>query len=159
MTLSTIKSFLAENESILIQLPDGTSVPAHFHVTEIGEVTKNFIDCGGTLRRERKASFQLWNANDYDHRLHPEKLVKIIQLAERELGLGDLEIEVEYQGPDTIAKYGLEASANGTLQLTSTHTDCLANASCGVPVLKKKISLNNLIAPTQDACTPGGGCC
>ncbi len=159
MTLSEIKTYLSGHDRLLLQLPDGTSVPAHFHVTEIGEVTKNFIDCGGTFRRERKANFQLWSANDYDHRLHPEKLVKIIELAEKELGLADLEVEVEYQGPDTISKYHLEPGEDGTLYLTSMHTDCLAKSNCGIPAAKEKLSLNRLIASAPGACTPGGGCC
>ncbi|MGK0335318.1 MAG: hypothetical protein ACI974_002146, partial [Paraglaciecola sp.] len=53
MLLSEIKTFLASTETLLINLPDGTPVPAHFHVTEVGEVSKTFVDCGGTLRRER----------------------------------------------------------------------------------------------------------
>ncbi len=156
MLLSEIKAFLASTETLLINLPDGTRVPAHFHVTEVGEVTKNFIDCGGKLRNERKANFQLWNADDYDHRLHPGKLISIIELAQSKLGLGDLEIEVEYQGEDSIVKYGLEAR-NGELYLAGKQTACLALEACGVPE-KKAIDLSAMVA-TSASCTPGGGCC
>ena len=52
--------------TIAFQLPDGSLVPEHFHVTEVGKVTKHFIDCGGVLRKEEKINFQLWNANDYN---------------------------------------------------------------------------------------------
>jgi hypothetical protein len=156
MLLSEIKTFLASVETLPINLPDGTRVPAHFHVTEVGEVSKRFIDCGGTLRHERVVSFQLWNANDYDHRLHPGKLVSIIELAQRQLGLGDLEIEVEYQGADSIVKYGLEVR-NGALQLTSKETACLAQDACGIPE-KKAVDLSSLVA-SGGGCTPGGGCC
>ncbi|MEL7160860.1 MAG: DUF6428 family protein [Bacteroidota bacterium] len=154
MRLSEVKSFLTNREVYHITLPDGTSVPPHFHVTEIGEVTKAFVDCGGTQRREKRASFQLWSADDYDHRLHPEKLLKIISIAECDLGLGDLEVQVEFQGKDTIQLFGLEA-AGEELRLTGMATDCLARENCGVPA--KGISLNDQIAAT--ACTPGGGCC
>src|SRR5690554_4988855 len=44
---------------------------------------------------------------DYDHRLHPEKLLSIIELSEKVLELKDQEIEVEYQG-QTIEKFALE---------------------------------------------------
>lgn len=94
-------------EKIEFRLPSGDLVPEHFHVTEIGKITRHFIDCGGTVRNEEVANFQLWNANDYNHRLHPEKLLDIIELSEKTLELGDLEIEVEYQG-NTIGKYGLD---------------------------------------------------
>ncbi len=72
-------------------------MPAHFHVTEIGEITKNFIDCRGTVRREKSVNFQLWEAGDFDHSLAPQKLLSIIALSEKVLQLGDSDIEVEYQ--------------------------------------------------------------
>ena len=108
MKLSEIKSKLKQSKSIAFQLPDGSLVPNHFHVTEVGKVTKNFIDCGGTVRKEEVVNFQLWEADDYDHRLHPKKLLDIIELAQKMLNIeDDLSIEVEYQG-DTIGKYGLD---------------------------------------------------
>src|SRR5690606_36651355 len=121
---SEIKTHLEHLEKIAFQLPDGSLVPRHFHVTEVGKVTKHFIDCGGTVRNEEVASFQLWDSFDYDHRLHPEKLIHIIELSEKILGLGDLEIEVEYQG-ETINKFSLDFDGKDFL-LTTTHTDCLA---------------------------------
>ena len=83
MKLSEIKKHLASLKTIAFQLPNGDLVPNHFHVTEVGRVTKNFIDCGGTVRNEEVANFQLWEADDYDHRLHPEKLTHIIELSEK----------------------------------------------------------------------------
>lgn len=88
------------------ELPDGTLVPEHFHLTEVGVVTKYFIDCGGNVRTEKKANFQLWDANDFEHHLKPQKLTNIISLSERILGIEYLEVEVEYRG-DTIGKYDL----------------------------------------------------
>lgn len=52
-------------------------------------------------------NFQLWNADDFEHRLKPNKLLNIIKLSEEKLGIGDFEIEVEYQS-DTIGKYDLD---------------------------------------------------
>jgi len=92
MKLSEIKNELQKLHAIAFQLPNGDLVPSHFHVTEVGKVTKHFIDCGGTVRQEEVVNFQLWEANDYDHRLHPEKLVHIIELSEKVLGLPDAEI-------------------------------------------------------------------
>lgn len=155
MKLSEIKNHLNNLETIAFELPNGKLVPRHFHVTEIGEVTKHFIDCGGTIRHEKKVNFQLWEANDYDHRLHPTKLVHIIDLSEKVLGIGDLEIEVEYQGP-TIGKYDL--GFNGTnFLLVNKQTDCLAKDNCGIPEPKENVALGE--PATENACTPGGGCC
>lgn len=156
MTVEQIKSLLKDSKTIGFQLPDGSLVPAHFHVTEVGKIRKDFIDCGGTVRQEEVANFQLWEADDYDHRLHPEKLVHIIQLSQDKLGIGDLDIEVEYQGA-TIGKYGLDYNGQNFL-LTTKQTDCLAREKCAVPDDKMKMDLS-MMAADAGACTPGGGCC
>jgi hypothetical protein len=161
MKLSEIKKHLSNLQTIGFQLPDGSMVPSHFHVTEVGKVSKTFIDCGGVMRHEEVINFQLWNANDYDHRLHPEKLIYIISLCEQKLSLGDHEIEVEYQA-STIAKYGLDFDGKYFL-LTNKFTDCLAQDQCGIPSQKPKIRLSHLqstnASGSVNACTPGGGCC
>ena len=155
MKLSEIKKHLASLKTIAFQLPNGDLVPNHFHVTEVGRVTKNFIDCGGTVRNEEVANFQLWEADDYDHRLHPEKLINIIELSEKVLNIADLDIEVEYQGA-TIGKYGLDFNGKNFL-LTATKTDCLAKDNCGIPQEKPKMKLAEI--QTQNACSPESGCC
>ncbi|AWW30623.1 hypothetical protein DN752_11085 [Echinicola strongylocentroti] len=154
MRLSEVKSALNSLERIGFQLPDGSLVPGHFHVTEVGKVTKHFIDCGGTVRNEEVVNFQLWNADDYDHRLHPEKLVHIIELSEKTLGLPDAEIEVEYQG-ETIGKFGLDFDGTNFI-LTTKETDCLAKDQCGIPAEKPKVEVSS---SQFGACTPGGNCC
>jgi len=155
MKLEEVKSALEHLETIAFQLPNGELVPNHFHVTEVGKITKHFIDCGGTVRNEEVVNFQLWNANDYDHRLHPEKLVNIIELSQKTLDIGDLEVEVEYQG-QTIEKFALDFDGTNFL-LTTKQTDCLAKDQCGVPAEKPKVKLSE-VQNTQ-ACAPGSGCC
>lgn len=157
MKLSEIKNYLATATNVNFQLPDGTFVPEHFHVTEVGIVHKHFIDCGGKVRNEKVANFQLWNADDTDHRLKPEKLTKIIALSEQVLGMEDFDIEVEYQG-ETIGKYGLEYDGKNFL-LIAKQTDCLAKDNCGVPVKKKKVPLSELQNQNSSCCTPGSKCC
>lgn len=154
MKLSEVKQALTNLETIAFQLPDGQLVPRHFHVTEVGEVAKKFIDCGGTLRNEEVISFQLWDANDYDHRLHPEKLIHIITLSEQTLQLKDLEVEVEYQG-QTIERYELDFDGEKFL-LTTKHTDCLAPDKCGISVVEANVNVTDSRNPS---CTPGSGCC
>lgn len=152
MRLSDVKNHLATMDSLTFVLENGEQVPAHFHITEVGLVTKRFIDCGNNVRNETVVSMQLWDANDYDHRLAPEKLLKIIATSEKVLGIEDHEVEIEYQS-DTIGKYGLNFNGNRFV-LTNKHTACLADDQCGVPVVKKKIALSEL-----QVCKPGGGCC
>jgi hypothetical protein len=155
MKLSEVKTSLQGIKHIAFQLPNGTLVPSHFHVTEVGKITKHFIDCGGTERTEEVVSFQLWNADDYDHKLHPEKLLNIIELSEKILGIEDLEIEVEYQA-ETIGKFGLEFDGK-CFNLTTKQTDCLAKENCGIPTEKEKVALSELQG--ENSCTPSGGCC
>ena len=155
MKLSEIKPILKAKETLSFQLPDGTLVPEHFHVTEVGKVIRHYIDCGGTERKEEAINFQLWDADDYNHRLHPEKLLHIIELSEKVLGLSDAPIEVEFQG-ETIQRFGLAYNGERFL-LTSKQTDCLAKEKCGVP--EKKPVLKMVSTPSGGSCTPGGGCC
>jgi hypothetical protein len=92
---------------------------------------------------------------DYNHRLRPDKLISIIELSQDKLGIGDLPVEVEYQG-ETIGKYGIEFIDDGFL-LTTKKTACLALDSCGSPLGKVKMGLKQLTA--SSCCTPGSGCC
>lgn len=156
MKLSQLKNILATVETVSFQLPNGTFVPQHFHVTEVGLINKNFIDCGGTVRKETRVNFQLWEANDFEHRLQPQKLLKIIELSEKVLGIEDFEIEVEYQDT-TIGKYDLDFNGRN-FQLVNKQTACLASDQCGIPQDKQKIKLTELVG-ASNTCKPGGGCC
>lgn len=157
MKLSEIKSELKKLSTIAFQLPNGELVPNHFHVTEVGKVTKNFIDCGGVVRKEELANFQLWKANDNDHRLHPEKLCHIIELSEEKLQIPDLEIEVEYQMKETIGKFDLAFDGTNFL-LISKLTDCLAKDKCGILEEKLKVKMSEW-KPKAVSCIPNSGCC
>lgn len=149
MKLSEFKQMLSSITELKFQTIDGTEIPNHFHITEVGQVDKKYIDCGGVIRLESKINMQIWTSTDIDHRLAPSKLANIIALSESKLNLGDHEIELEYQG-NTIGKYGVEFE-NGIFNLTTTQTNCLAMDKCGIPNLEPKIEKNT--------CTPGGGCC
>lgn len=153
MKLSEIKKHLQNLETIGFQLANGEFVPAHFHVTEVGKITKDFIDCGGKVRSESVVNFQLWEERDYNHRLHPEKLIKIIELSEKMFSLDDLEIEVEYQGKETIGKYNLDFDGTNFL-LTSKVTACLALDACGIPKPIIKVA-----QAVSSCCDPKSGCC
>ncbi|WP_343697794.1 DUF6428 family protein [Flavobacterium sp.] len=157
MKLSDIKNILPDLENVIFQLENGNFVPEHFHVTEVGITSKDFIDCGGVIRHEKAVNFQLWNANDFEHRLKPGKLLHIINLSEEKLGIGDFEIEVEYQN-ETIGRYGLEF--NGThFILKNKTTACLAQDACKVPSAKEKIALTELYKNEANSCSPNSGCC
>lgn len=157
MKLSEIKKVLDTLENVTFQLPNGNFVPEHFHVTEVGLINKNFIDCGGVVRNETVINFQLWDANDFEHRLKPKKLIHIIELSEKVLNIPDLEIEVEYQDA-TIGKYDLGFNGKDFL-LLNKQTACLAQDQCGIPAEKTKLNLTQLSPDNSNSCTPGNGCC
>ena len=92
MNIADFKNTLSTLDELTFVLPSGSYVAPHFHITEVGEITKKYVDCGGTVREEKIANFQLWTADDYDHRLNPQKVIDIIEMAEKEIGLENLEI-------------------------------------------------------------------
>jgi len=156
MKLSKFKNALKTIQRVSFRLPDGEFLEAHTHITEVGMLRKQFVDCGGVVRTETKVGFQLWK-DDYDleHRLYPEKLLHIIELSEEQLTILDEEIEVEYQS-ETIGKYGVEF--NGfEFVLTNKTTACLAEDNCGIPVVKKKVNLSEI--QNEGSCSPNSGCC
>lgn len=157
MKISVLKNHLENLTELNFKLPDGTFVPAHFHLTEIGLMTKHFVDCGISIHHDKWATLQLWVANDTNHRLQPANFLKIINNSEKIIGTEDLAVEVEYQS-DTIGRYGLEFDGSNFV-LTVKQTDCLAQDKCGIPQEKPKVLMAELSNSNQSCCTPGGGCC
>jgi len=152
MNLKELKDSLQQPGEIAFVLPSGEYVPPHFHVTEVGKSSKLYVDCGGTVRAEEVITFQLWSANDYEHRIQPQKILQIIEIAEDTLGLENLEVEIEYQR-DTIGRYGLSIDKDRFL-LTPTRTECLAKDKCGIPDQVEGLDPE----PSSDCC-PDSGCC
>lgn len=157
MKLSDFKKSLDNIQELNFLQLNGTYVPKHFHITEAGLSTKHFIDCGGTIRTEKVISFQLWVAQDIDHRLQPNKLKTIIGIAEPLFGGEDLEIEIEFQN-ESISRFGLDFNGKDFI-FTAKKTDCLAKDHCGIPPEKMKIKLSELQKSQTSCCTPDSGCC
>ena len=132
MKLKDLKATLALYPDALprFTLPDGDQIPAHFHITEVGHVTKRFIDCGGKLHEKTDTCLlQTHVGDDVDHRLTAGRFAKILQLGERVLPHDEMEVEVEYDCC-VVAQYPI-ASAEFTgefieLQLGEKRTACLA---------------------------------
>ncbi len=154
MLLSKFLLSLNQVSSFRFQLPNGEFVPPHFHITEVGMVHKQFIDCGGTVRKESVVNFQLWSSDDVQHRLKPQKVIDIIRLSQQKIGISDEEIEVEYQG-ETIGKYGLGFDGEN-FQLLVKQTDCLAKDNCGIP---ESDQTKDKTMTAENRCDPSAGCC
>lgn len=110
-------------------LPDGELIPAHAHVTEVGHVVRNFVDCGGLTGREEKVVLQTHVGDDTDHRLRSDGFAKILKLGNRVLPSADLDVAVEYDCC-VISQYPIaEAKAEGehlNLMLERGRTQCRA---------------------------------
>lgn len=152
MTFDDLVHVLNENSvaALHLMLPDGSFVPAHFHVTEVGRVQKDFIDCGGTTRSTTSCVLQVWVADDTAHRLDTTKLALIVRLAAPLLKITDLPVEVEYEN-GVVSQYPVtaaEVTPSGVLlHLGTKHTACLAMDRCGVG------------AAGDAACCTTPGCC
>lgn len=148
MNLSALREALLSlpEAPLRLRLPDGSSVPAHFHITEVGHVRKDFIDCGGTRRTQAACVLQAWVANDLGHRLQAGKLARILDVAGPLMDGQDLPVEVEYED-ETIRLYRLESAASDgralVMALGARNTACLAPDQCGV---------------NANACCPPGSC-
>ena len=134
-----LQTHINDGDELLFRLEDGTLIPPYFHITEIGMKIKHFVDCGGVIRTEQCINFQIWTADDFDHRLTPQKLLELIVKNEGLFGKTDLEVEMEYQ-TNTIGSYTLEESdyPNALFTLKSKKTNCLAPDKCGVEVKTKE---------------------
>ena len=153
MTILEFKEILTNHKDlpnpILFRVNNDTIIPPYFHITEMGLKTKHFVDCGGTLRSEQNVTFQIWTADDFNHRLTPVKLLSIIESALQLPYFKNLngEIEMEYQN-QTIGLYGVEHTGGLTFNLISKKTNCLAPDKCLV---------NESTNPPKKQCGPS--CC
>lgn len=155
MNLSQFQQALQATTAATLELRIGPqqTLPRHFHVTEVGLVTKDFIDCGGVRRRDQTCVLQTLVAHDTDHRLSPQKLAGILEKSAA-LGLDPhLPVDVELQGT-SIETWRVVAAqmADNTLIFTlePKHTACLAEDLCGLAVLP---------LTTVSGCGGSTGCC
>jgi hypothetical protein len=164
MVIQEFLKYLRANpeKHISIRLSDGSLVPAHYHITEVGHVTKRFVDCGGVRRVQETCLLQTWVHDDVEHRLHAGKLADIFDRAGDILPNHDLPIEVEHE-LEVVAQFPVENIENRpdslVVHLGTKHTDCLARGIClpnsceppQVPVAKSKA--------VASSCSEGSGCC
>jgi hypothetical protein len=151
MKTSEFKKLLERypDNNLSFVLPNGESIPAHAHITEVGRVDKTFLDCGGEAHKTSACSLQAWVAADMDHRLNAGKLAAILEEAAPILSEDDPVVEIEFE-QELISQFPVVAArvAGGAIsfELGSKHTDCLAKDTC----LPKEAIAGS---------APGSGCC
>lgn len=148
MNLTELKAVLGQNPTapIRFRLPNGSLSAPHAHITEVGLVTKSFIDCGGTIRSTSYCLLQSWVADDVDHRLHAGKLLSIIEKASPLLGTQDLSVELEHQ-LEHATQFSVTAATvqegEVVVQLAGKQTACLApEICCPTPPAETTVSLS-----------------
>jgi hypothetical protein len=135
LRISEFKAALAAAPSLPLTVvwTDGEPIEAHFHITEIGRVQRDFVDCGGTIRQTVTCLLQTWVGEDVDHRISAGKLLKAFDHAAPILRGEDLPVELEYEACNVVqlgvASITQEAE-RFVIQLGSKHTDCLAKELC-----------------------------
>lgn len=147
-------------------LPNGETIPAHAHVTEVARIDKRFIDCGGTLRNESVCRLQTWFSDDTEHRLQAGKLAKILDKASSFLGSDELEVDIEHQAR-YISQFPLKSLEvlpdEIILHLTERHTACLAEDKCKPNKQSAAPAFNlrtfNPREAEQSCCGNDEGCC
>jgi hypothetical protein len=138
MNITELKAQLRAHPelNVSVRRPDGSPVPAHYHLTEVGHVTKKFVDCGGKFRSSESCVLQthFGSPRDDGHRLTAGKFAMILDLAKPILPSEELAVEVEYDA-GVISQSPLESitvtGGSVQLHLGAKHTDCLAKEKCG----------------------------
>lgn len=154
LLLSRLRADLmaAPDLPLTVVWPDGEAIEAHFHVTEVGRVRKDFVDCGGTIRSLTTCLLQTWVGDDTDHRITGAKLLRALDHAEPILGGEDLPVELEYEACNVVQLRLVSVSPEDgalVLRLASKHTDSLAKDLC-IPAARK---------PGVEVAACGPGCC
>lgn len=142
-------------------LPNGDSIPAHAHVSDVARIDKRFIDCGGVMRSESLCRLQTWFADDLEHRLTAGKLAKILDMAKSVLGSDDLEVDVEHQ-MEFISQFpikSIEPLPNEVIfHLTERRTVCLAEDRCMPPKKTESAQFDALKFNPRES-QKSSGCC
>lgn len=98
MKLSQLNQILEDHPETFPRfvLPDGSQIPPHMHVTEVGHAVRNFIDCGGVIGKEENVILQTHVGSDVNHRLRSDVFAKILRLSRKVVPATELDVSVEY---------------------------------------------------------------
>ncbi|RXG15300.1 hypothetical protein DSM03_102470 [Leeuwenhoekiella aestuarii] len=153
ITFSEFKKLLSKSYKIGFELPNGKLVPNHFTITEIGEQITNSIDLNGKFQKQSYLVLQLKPFGTFNHRLHPEKLLELLKLAEQSFDVEKLTVLIAYEAESTTL-YKLEGSET-YFKLLPVLDESKTNE-------KQKVNRKQttpLMDAASDPCIPGNGCC
>ncbi len=157
MNVTDFRETIAANPdcSLRVAFANGPTLPEHFHITEVGRVEKDFVDCGGVRRTEVRCVLQTLVAGDFDHRLSSTRLAGILALIDKLNMPPESSVEVEHQersvSIDEVDRIEREGETL-TIYLSPKQTTCLAEDACGIQPGLPQLE-------TLDGCCDGPGCC
>src|SRR3954468_8858113 len=156
MNISELKASLSRypKHTVRFALPTGSRIPPHAHVTEVAQIDKKFVDCGGTFRTDSGCGLQTWVPDATGHRLTAGKLFGIWEKARGLIKDDGLEVEIEHEAPFISQFPIVEVKPEGdslVLALGGKHTDCLAKDRC-LPPKQIQTGFKPLPALQQTAC-------
>jgi len=132
MNLIELKKVISEPNQNICFIIDNEEIPKNFYITEIGKENRVFVDCSTTKRKTEKCVLQLWVANDLEHRVDSNKLLKIINLGEHLF---------EHDIPDVYIEYAASQYSISHYELYDNTIEFHLTDKCGVncnPLLKLK---------------------
>lgn len=146
-----------QNKSLIFEYAPGVFVGAHYHITEVKNVTIDSVDCGAGTDSWKETVIQLWESPSEIGKTTYMTVYKALGILSKvnkiKPLIGDTILKFEY-GNATFHTAQLAVSGfniinnNLIIQLTNSITDCKAKDVCGIPE-----------PATANSCTPGSGCC
>ncbi len=148
------------NKELIFEYQKGLRVGAHYHITEVKNVTVDSVDCGAGTDFWKETVIQLWESPleaGKTRYMSAFKALSILNKVNRIKPMDpDAPLKFEY-GNDRFHTAQLPVGniliREGQLlvELHVDQTDCKAKETCGIPETAN--------ATEQADCIPGNGCC
>ena len=153
------------NAHITFHLPDKTLIPAHYHITEIGAIRQDFIDCGGEVRADSHLQIQLWLGKDTEHRITASTLLNILSHSEsitsKLTNLSQQAIYIEYKAEQATIKYSITDMQvqNEQDEIINIYTAYLPTQCLAALRHEKEKQVNNSTNSCCNTSSCGTSCC
>lgn len=148
------------NKELLFEYAPNKMVAANYHITEIKNIAVDSVDCGAGTDFWKETIIQLWESPEEVGKrdfMLAQKALEILNRVDRIKPM-EREVEVKFEYSNALfhtAQLYVNAFTVTEKQLVMhlgvNQTDCKAKETCGVPAAYETV--------TENACSPGSGCC
>ncbi|ASV29782.1 DUF6428 family protein [Maribacter cobaltidurans] len=161
MKTKELLNILKENstKNLLFEYTPGQFVGAHYHITEVKNVTIDSIDCGANPDFWKETVIQLWESPKEKGKRDYMSAYKALSILNKVDKIKPMEREVEVKFEYSNASFHTSqlyvndyqvSGENLIFKLGVEQTDCKAKETCGIP---------ETVAETVSECAPSSGCC